>query len=67
MSHGGTLYRLGIFTLGMLVLLLLAALAQAQPTRRESHQRGDTTYYSGTDANGGHWTGKSYLQWGMRF
>jgi hypothetical protein len=24
-------------------------------------------FYSGTDANGGQWTGKSYEQWGTRF
>jgi hypothetical protein len=45
----------------------LAALAQAQPTQWESYQRGSTVYYSGTDANGGQWTGSSYVQWGTRF
>jgi hypothetical protein len=60
-------YRLGTFTLRLLALLLVAAVAHAQPTQWESYQRGSTTYYSGTDANGGHWTGSSYVQWGERF
>jgi hypothetical protein len=60
-------YRLGALTLWLLVLLLLAALAHAQPTNWQSYQLGPTTYYSGTDANGGQWTGKSYEQWGTRF
>jgi hypothetical protein len=55
------------FTLWLLVLLLLAMLAHAQPTNWQSYQRGSTTYYSGTDANGGRWTGSSYEQWGKRF
>jgi hypothetical protein len=49
------------------VLLLLAAPAHAQPTNWQSYQLGPTTYYSGTDANGGQWTGSSYEQWGKRF
>jgi hypothetical protein len=60
-------YRSGTFTLWPLALVLLAALAHAQPTHWESYQIGSTTYYSGTDANGGQWTGKSYEQWGTRF
>jgi hypothetical protein len=51
-------YRLGAFTLWLLALLL-AALAHAQPTNWQSYQLGPTTFYSGTDANGGQWTGKS--------
>ena len=58
---------LGAFALWLLVLLLLAVLAHAQPTNWQSYQLGPTTYYSGTDANGGQWTGKSYEQWGTRF
>ena len=60
-------YRLGAFTLGLLALLLLAVLAHAQPTNWQSYQLGSTTFYSGTDANGGQWTGKSYELWGTRF
>jgi hypothetical protein len=60
-------YHLGTITVWLLALLLLASLAHAQPTYWDSYQRGSTTYYSGTDANGGHWTGKSDLHWGMRF
>ena len=58
---------LGAFILWLLVLLLLAAPAHAQPTNWQSYQLGPTTYYSGTDANGGQWTGSSYEQWGKRF
>ena len=54
------------FTLALLVPLLLAALAHAQPTNWQSWQQGSWTYYSGTDAKGVQWTGRSYLQWGTR-
>jgi hypothetical protein len=60
-------YRLSAFTLWLLALLLLASLANAQPTDWQSYKRGSTTYYSGTDANGGQWTGSSYERWGKRF
>ena len=60
-------YRLGAVALWLLVLLLLAVLARAQPTNWQSYQLGPTTFYSGTDANSGQWTGKSYEQWGTRF
>jgi hypothetical protein len=59
--------RIGTITLSLFVLFLLGALAYAQPTNWQSYQRGSTTYYSGTDANGGQWTGSSYEQWGKRF
>ena len=46
---------------------LYAAVVQAQPTQWDSYQRGSTIYYSGTDANGGQWTGSSFVRWGERF
>ena len=55
------------FTLILVVLLLLAALVHAQPTSWQSYRDGFITRYSGTDANGGKWTGSSYEQWGTRF
>jgi hypothetical protein len=60
-------YRFDTFTLILFVLLLPAAMAHAQPTEWQSRQEGSVTRYSGTDANGGHWTGSSYEQWGTRF
>ena len=60
-------YRFGPLTVWLLALLLLAALAHAQPTSWQSHQEGSITRYQGTDANGGQWTGSSYEQWGKRF
>jgi hypothetical protein len=45
-------YHLDTATLWSLALLLLTSLAHAQPTYWDSYQRGSTTYYSGTDANG---------------
>ena len=55
-------YRFGAFTLWLLALLLLAALAHAQPTTWQSYQQGFMTRYQGTDAQGGQWTGSSYKQ-----
>jgi hypothetical protein len=60
-------HRFGTFALALFVLLLLAARAHAQPSNWQSWQQGPTTYYSRTDATGGHWTGKSFLHWGERF
>jgi hypothetical protein len=54
-------------TLWLIGLLLQAGLAHAQPTNWQSYQIGPTTYYSGTDAKGGEWTGSGYEQWGKRF
>lgn len=51
----------------LLALQLLGALAHGQPTNWSTYQIGPTTYYSGTDANGGQWTGTSYEQWGTTF
>jgi hypothetical protein len=53
--------------ISLLLFLLPIFAAHAQPTSWQSYQEGFITYYQGTDANGGRWTGSSYEQWGLRF
>jgi hypothetical protein len=48
--------------LWLLLFLLLAALAHAQPTSWESHRDGFMTRYQGTDRDGRSWSGTSYKQ-----
>ena len=55
-------YRFGTLTLWLILLLLLAALAHAQPTQWQSYESGGTRYYQGTDRYGGSWAGMSYQQ-----
>jgi hypothetical protein len=52
-------YRLGLLW-WLLALLLFAGVADAQPTSWRSHELGTTTYYTGTDIQGGQWTGSSF-------
>ena len=55
-------YRFGTLTLWLILLLLLAALAHAQPTQWQSYREGFVTRYQGTDHRGGTWTGSTYKQ-----
>jgi hypothetical protein len=62
--------RFGVLKL-LLVLILLVAIfgcsAHAQPTSWSSYPFGSGTNYSGTDARGGEWSGRSYDMGGTTF
>jgi hypothetical protein len=62
--------RFGVLKL-LLVLILLAAIfgcqAHAQPSTWDSYPFGSGTNYSGTDAKGGQWTGRSYQNGGTTY
>jgi hypothetical protein len=55
---------IGTFAVMLFALIVALALfgcaAHAQPSQWESYRQGSTTYYSGTDAKGGQWSGRSY-------
>jgi len=51
----------------LLLLMLITMAAHAQPSSWSSHREGFMTRYSGTDAQGGMWTGKSYELSGTRY
>ncbi len=62
-----TIPALVLLSLNCTVLALSCTAAHAQPSSWQSYELSGTRYYSGTDQDGGQWTGNSYEQSGTTF